>query len=73
MIFFLLNWFVLFIRFISRFAFVQFETEAEAKAIHEKTNGKDFKGKPLNVEFAILRDNAKKDVKKINKEKETDE
>ncbi len=40
---------VLFIRFISRFAFVQFETEAEAKAIHEKTNGKDFKGKPLNV------------------------
>ena len=37
------------------YAFVQFETEKETKKIKEEMNGKEFEGKKLVVDFAVLR------------------
>jgi RNA recognition motif-containing protein len=37
------------------FAFVQFETEKETKKIKDELNGKEFEGKKLIVDFALLR------------------
>ncbi len=37
------------------FAFVQFETEKETKKIKDELNGKEFEGKKLIIDFALLR------------------
>ena len=59
-----------FFLFSSRFAFVAFTSEEDAKKALEATSGKDFNGKKLNVDYAFVRSENQKNADKKKKEPE---